>query len=318
MNIDYFSSPQILSGNVTLPIEENGHDAYGTVTLDTMASRSRRWFLAESLRIQTAQVSTATGPSTPQLDPVFSVKLSAYRVSLTRDYTNINLLGPSTYFMGGFGGNQSVQQSPVSEVFGNTHRVHWVFPKPFLIPPGDAFNAQVKYTSYEFGVLDATRNYNISFSLAGRMVGEDDAKRLHAGKNPLPYVTSFEPINTLGYVPPQNYAVISSNLELANPFTRPLYVHRMNGASPIFNTYAYNQGPFPVDIEVMDTRTLVAERQNFRNLFNMQSSAFTCKRVLLPTEYFKAKLFGLPITPFTIPSNIAGVSIVGYREEEMP
>lgn len=317
MNVNHFSSPQILSGNVDLPVEEVGQDSYGTVTLDTLASRSRRWFLAESLRIQAVQTSTTAGPFTADLPPIFSVKLSAYRSALTRDYTNIDLLGPSTFLMGGFGGNQNVASA--GQAISNARRVHWVFSKPFLIPPGDAFNAQFKYTSPSGGVPAFSRTFNLSVSLAGRMVGKDEAYRLHAGKNPLPYVTSFEPLNTLGYTPAENYVAISNNLELANPFTRPYFVQRMIGASPNFNAYAYNVGPFPVDIEVSDTRTVVAERQNFRNLFSMQTSAFTCKRILQPTEYYKVKLTGLPITPsFSIPTNIVGVSIVGHREEEMP
>lgn len=309
MNINHFSSPQLLSGNVILNQAAAGTvvngvttPVFGTINLDTMASRSRRWFLADSFRIQASPLlSSVEAPAlfSALFTPAVSVKLSAYRTALTRDYTSTRLLGPSTFEASTTSFSDSVRQG--TKYFAAEQNYRWIFPRPFLIPPGDAFNVQVKLDFVPISLFGPFPpqdvSIDVSVAVSGKMVGEDEARRLYSGKNPLPYVTSFEtPFpNTLA-IPLAPIAVVSSNLELANPFTRPLFVQRMIGAntSVLSGQSGLN---LPFDVAISDTRTIVADTQPFVNLFSPQCSAWTFKRVLQPTEYLKAKLTPLTQNP---------------------
>lgn len=318
MNNQEFSFPQVLSGSVDVDFSTVTRPSYAQLNLDVMSTRSRRWFLAERLSIQVSPLTVT--PLSPTDRVFYSVKMksSAYRQDLTRAYTNIQLLGPSTFFVGEFSssGNINTVVGGGGTILPSTMHTRWIFPRPFLLPPGDAFSAQFEVDPNNTNVAEGT--VRISVALCGKVISEDLAGTMFKGRNPLPYVTSFEPPNSLT-IPAYTE---SSNLELANPFTRPLFGQRITSQPSTFylpdGAGAYNNifgsvNPSSWDIELKDTRTMVAERQNMSTLFHPQASAWTFNRVLNPTEYLKAKIWDNRISGAAA-TYIPSIALIGYRE----
>lgn len=306
MNNTKYSSPILLSGEVDL-----GPGATSVVPLEGMASRSRRWTLVDSLRMWVFPFDSMDGA--PLFVPGFSslVRSYAYRLSMFNDFTRITTLGNLVHLLGSIESSTGYTFGVATPQAGYYH-ARWLFPKPFLLPPGEALSVQFQRDGSAYDNL-CPGLLRHAVAVSGKTVGKDEAMRLAGGKNPVPYLTG---VDTGIQTTAQN--IISNNLQLSNPFVRPLKVQRVVG-----NVIASLSGqvipgavPGAATLKLSDTNVVIYDKGPFQCIFPPETSAWTFTRILQPTEYLKAEV---TTTPLDVGEYIqAGVALVGYRDEEIP
>lgn len=313
MNFNELQSGQILSGSGSLAPGKSS-----VITTESMASRSLKWLRVEEMTVQLwPNKSAALAPpagiplNLQSMGSFLTVKPTAYRVSLTNDYTSVWLLGPRS----------SVQAEKVpqptdlfsgAETFGSFESYRWKFAKPFYMPPGAAFLVQVQRNGNALD-LAFTPTINIRVIVRCTQISEKGARAamMKNGGNPLPYASSFVPTS---------YPAQSSELTFKNQFQTTLFVQRITGRCAGFAasmTLAQNQGGVDytnaAQVQLWDTRTLISEKVPFNTLFPRTSLAWTFSRSLTPAEYLTARLYTSNPT-ICAPQ----VGMVGYRNEEIP
>lgn len=311
MNTSQLSSPQILSGQVSIAPAQTV-----TVALDAMASRSHRWLRLDELSLTFYAVAPVTHVSTSGTEMGSRVKLKAfaYRQALTRDYVPTWLIGPRLHVAAEFaiGSTDIPNYSPFETYL-------WRFAKPFFLPPGSAFNTQLQRDGSTEDLFFSD-SIVATLVLRGAQVSEQEARaaiakcRDDSGNtgNPLPFIANYSPVFTTSV---SNYK--SNNLDLANPFLVPLQLQRMTarlrgigGDNPAYGT------AFGSQIRLTDTRTVICEYQETTNIFPATQAAWTHRRLLQPAEYITAEL--KPAAPSGTPVYLPEVAIIGYRNEVLP
>jgi len=313
MNFNELQSGQILSGSASLAPGRST-----TITTESMASRSLKWLRVEEMTVQlwpnkAVALAPPAGDALNQqsMGSFLTVRPTAYRVSLTNDFTPLWLLGPRS----------SVQAEKVpqptdlfsgAETFGAFESYRWKFAKPFYMPPGAAFLVQAQRNGNALD-LAFTPSINIRVIVRCTQISEKGARAamLKNGGNPLPYASSFVPAS---------YPAQSADLTFKNQFQTTLFIQRMTGRCAGYSSlmaFAQNQGGIDytnaAQVQLWDTRTLLSEKVPFHTLFPRTSLAWTFTRSLKPTEYLTARLY-------TSNSAVCApqVGMVGYRNEEIP
>lgn len=300
MNIQQFSSPQILSGTVSLTSGQTQ-----TVTLESMASRSHRWLRLDELSLVFYMTPSATTyPNQSQMmGSVVGVRARAYRQDLMLNYVPTWLLGPRLHV-----GAEIYPNSTAPNVvnYGSLETYRWKFPKPFFLPPGAAFVTQLQRSGSAADLLIGG-TMNAQVVVRAVQMGEKEVETYLKGKNgvlenPIPYIASYAPTS---------FPNKSNNLDLANPFLVPLHLQRMTAR--VYST-ATGGSPYGIkygtSVKLSDTRTVICEWSELFHIFPTTQMAWTHKRVIQPTEYITAEL-STNVLANTYPQ----VAIIGYRNE---
>lgn len=313
MNTTQHSSPQILSGSVVI-----GRGKMQTVAMETMASRSHRWFRVDELSVSffpTAGVGADSFNSQRLMGSFVWIRARAYRQDLMMNYVPTWLLGPRLH--------EVAEVAPLSAninfgdptQYGPFETYRWKFPKPFFLPPGSAFITQLQRNQI-YDTFDADINANIV--VRGAQLSEQEARAaMQKGRegsgNPLPYIAAFTPQFTNNLQTKK-----SNNLDLANPFLVPLQLQRMTArAGPL---YLANQDAPPFGnptysrVRLTDTRTIICEVSPMRVIFPQTQLAWTHTRVLQPGEYITAELRNFTTGESGYEEG-PQVAIIGYRNE---
>lgn len=302
MNTTKYTSPQILSGRVSL-----GPGASQTIALDAMASRSHRWLRLDELALSLwVEPQAAVGGNNADLGGFVQIRARAYRQDLMLDYVPAWLMGPRMHRVAEYAPSPAGVLDGSGNSYGSFCTYRWKFPKPFYLPPGAAFVTQLRRNKY-YSASDLTALINAELVVRAAQMSETEAraameKGQRGSGNPIPFMAAYTPL-----FPSGSYTNKSGNLDLANPFLTPLYLQRMTGRT--INGEVAAGG---YSIRLADTRTIITEWTEFTNIFPTTSKAWTHTRVLQPSEYVTAELKN--------PSGggTAQVAIVGYRNEVLP
>lgn len=299
-------SPQILSGSVALAA-----GMMQNITLDTMTSRSNRWLRVEELSVclysdPIERLGESGNNYKYPLGSIVQFLATAYRQTLVKDLTPVWLMGPRSHLVvegGGFSDATFYVFTSNGLSFDPAENYRWRFAKPFYLPPKSAFNMQFKRDG---STADVALTTNVNIEVALRCVQVDEAEARAQKFNSLPYLASFVPTAAAALLPAQ-----SNNQDLANPFTKPLFLQRLTARCRGLETRLGKDYNNAVSLKLTDTRTIVADKMPFHALFPAETFAWTFTRRMEANEYLVAQLFGaLNATP--------QVAIVGYRNEVMP
>lgn len=307
MNNTKYSSPILLSGSVDLgPGETN------FVPLEGMASRSRRWTLIDSMRVWAYHFDSTNFPYYFVPGASSKVRSFAYRLNMFNDFTRFTALGNLVHLLGSIESTSGYGFGVNPATVGYYHG-RWLFPKPFLLPPGEALSVQFQRDGSAYDLL-CPAQLRHQVSVTGKTVGKDEAMRLVGGKNPVPYLTNID----TGFVQAETQ-LVSNNLQLGNPFVRPFNIQRVAGAAVATATGQFipTTPTNLTTLKLSDTNMVIYDKGPFENILSAQTNAWTFTRILQPTEYLKAELaLGAPFGPSEYYD--ASLSLIGYRDEEIP
>lgn len=328
MNISQFNSPQILSGSVSIV---PGNTAM--VTLNEMASRSRRWLRLNQMNVSLFVDSMKVGQEIQlgagrPIGSLVNIRAHSSRFSLMREYMRVWLLGPRTHYDAEFLSNYTtILGSPISI---NTNALNvgpfesyrLQFAKPFYLPVGDTYSCQLSADASLSTYI--TTSVTAEVSVQAVVLSKDEQKKAEKQVaeegNPIPFLSQFNPFEAsfVAGLTATGYAK-SSNLELANPFLSPLYIKRLNGrqklstlGSDLTSTSANTR------IKIADSRRVVCDLTDFRNVFNTSTASWLIESVLdgkksdQQQDYLTAELYTANISSYC-----PEISMVGYRMEQV-
>lgn len=331
MNTSKFGSPQLLSGSVSLI-----PGAAQTVSLNEMASRSRRWLRLDQMNVSLYADSLVAGQEQSMPAPFGSymyVRSRSSRYDLMRDYLPTWLLGPKTHLesevaFGGYSQPPTLKIDTAGLSVGQFENYRIRFPKPFYLPEGDAFVTQFKLDSAISPYI--TTNITAEISVQAVMLSKDEqnkAEKLVAEEgNPFPYLSNFSPFQTAFAAGSTSSAYAkSSNLELANPFLSTLFLQRLNGriknVGGRLSTGADSSSVVGTNsrIKIADARRVVCDLTDFRNVFNTSTSSWLFQSQLdgkksdqASEDYLTVELYSANTLSYC-----SEVAMVGYRLEKM-
>lgn len=293
MNTTEYNSPQILNGSVDLAAAMSQ-----TITLDTMASRSQRWYAAHELSVS---LSISEGEA-DYLGRIVNIRSRAYKNEMMLNYLPVWLMGPRQHIAAEY-----TNASTNAAGFSQFETYLWKFPKPFYIPPGGAFVVQMQRNGSQAD-LDAEGVVHVEIALRGMQLSTKEglaaAQKIRQQGNPIPYMSAYTPLT---------FPNKSNNLDLANPFLVPLFLQRMTARIADANFESLGQS-YAVDtgyqIQLSDTREVICETTDILNVFPATKLAWTHTRILQPQEYITAEL-----SRDSGKTGYPQVAIIGFRNE---
>lgn len=331
MNTSKFGSPQILSGTVSL---EPGKTQ--TVSLNEMASRSRRWLRLDQMNVSLYADSMKFQQNLPNpFGSYTSIRSRSSRYDLMRDYMPTWLLGPKAHlesevaFQGFNDGVLDLFIATNGFSVGAFENYRIRFPKPFYLPAGDAFVTQMSLDSDISTYI--TTNVTAEISVQAVMLSKDEQNKVEKmvaeEGNPIPYLSHFSPFQA-AFAAGSSAAAFakSSNLELANPFLSTLFLQRINGREKGNVFGSLNGGADSLSttrnntkVKIADARRVVCDLTDFRNMFNTSTSSWLFQSQLdgkksdqASEDYLTAELYSSNVSSYC-----PEVAMVGYRLEKM-